>query len=244
MGNVFWLHTRKENPLGTAAEYNALDIAEVHTLPESLSFAEGACIGVPVATAHHAVLIDGPVAGRSVIAGGAGVVGNYAVQIAALDGAIVITTVSSAEKAAHAKAAGADYVIDYRTEDVAARVLEITGGEGGDRIVEVDLGANMAADAKIIKTDGVIAFYSSTSQREPVLPYYPLALKGVTLRLVQAYIMAPEKRRRVLDDIAAWLASGALSHTIARRYPLDQIAAAHEAVEQGSVMGKVVVETG
>lgn len=243
LGERVWLHTSKESPQGTAAEYIALNAAELHTLPEDLSFAVGACIGVPVVTAHHAVLIDGPVEGQTVlVAGGAGAVGHYAVQIAKLGGATVIATVSSAEKAAHAKEAGASHVINYRTEDLAARVLEVTGGAGVDRIVEVDLGANVTADAEIIKANGVIASYSSTSQREPVLPYYPLALKGVMLRLVQAYIMTPEKRRRMLDDIAAWLASDALIHTIGRRFGLDEIAAAHEAVEQGAVMGNVVIE--
>lgn len=243
LGERVWLHTSKENPLGTAAQYIAVDAADLHSLPESLSFAEGACIGVPVATAHHAVLIDGPVEGQTIlVAGGAGVVGSYAVQVAALGGATVIATVSSPEKAAHAKKAGATHVINYRTEDLAARVMAITKGAGVDRIVEVDLGANINADARIIKTGGVIASYSSTSVREPVLPYYPLALKGVTLHLVQAYVMAPEKRRRMLDDIADWLASGALSHTIGGRFGLAEIAAAHEAVEQGAVMGKVVVE--
>jgi NADPH:quinone reductase len=243
VGERVWVHTSKEDPLGTAAQYIALDAAELYPLPDGMDFAEGACIGVPVGTAHHVVLIDGPVDGQTIlVAGGAGVVGAYAVRIAALGGATVIATVSSPEKAAHAKKAGAAHTIDYKTEDVAARVMEITKGAGVDRIVEVDFGANIDTDAAIIKPDGVIASYSSTSVREPVLPYYPLAMKGVTIRLVQAYIMSIEKRYQMLDDIAAWLASGALSHTIGRRFSLDEIAAAHEAVEQGGFIGKVVVE--
>lgn len=245
IGKRVWVHFSKENPNGTAAEYIPAALADIHPLPANVSYAEGACVGVPVATAHHIVLVDGSVSGQTVlVAGGAGVVAHYAIQIAKLSGATVITTVSSPEKAAHAKAAGADHIINYREAEVASRIMEITEGAGVDRIVEVDLGANMALDAKVIKPNGVIASYSSTSNREPVLPYYAFALKGVTLHLVQAYVLTPEKRRRMFDDIAGWLAAGALQFTIGRQFKLHEIVDAHEAVEQGTVMGKVIVDLG
>ncbi len=243
IGKRVWVHISKENPNGTAAEYMPAALEDVHTLPADVSFVEGAGVGVPVATAHHIVLVDGPVRGQSIlIAGGAGVVAHYAIQIAKLSGATVITTVSSPEKAAHAKAAGADHIINYRETDVASRIMQITEGAGVDRIVEVDLGANMTLDAKVIKPNGVIASYSSTSDRAPVLPYYAFALKGVTLHLVQAYVLTPEKRQRMFDDIAGWLAAGALQFTVGRHFKLSEIAVAHEAVEQGTVMGKVIVD--
>lgn len=243
IGKRVWVHISKENPHGTAAEYMPAALADIHPLPDNISFIEGACVGVPVATAHHIVLVDGPVHGQTVlVAGGAGVVAHYAIQIAKLGGATVITTVSSPEKAAHAKAAGAHHIINYREVDVATRIMDITNGAGVDRIIEVDLGANMALDAKVIKPDGVVASYSSTSNREPVLPYYAFALKGVTLHLVQAYVLTPEKRRRMFDDITGWLAAGALQFTVGRHFKLTEIVAAHEAVEQGTVMGKVIID--
>ena len=234
---------RRHRCLGTAAEYIALTADFAQALPESASFAEGACIGAPAATAHMAVLRDGPVAGRTVlVAGGAGAVGHYAIQFAKLAGATVLTTVSSAAKAAHARAAGADQVINYQTEDVIERVRALTDGAGVDRIVEVDFGANVTIDAAIIKPGGVVASYSSTRVREPVLPYYPFAFKGVTLHMLQAFIMAPEALAAMIADIADRVVAGALTHTVAERFPLAETAAAHEALESGQVMGKVVVE--
>jgi NADPH:quinone reductase-like Zn-dependent oxidoreductase len=200
-------------------------------------------LGVPAGTAHNAVFSDGPVDGQTIlVSGGAGAVGHYAVQFAVWGGATVITTVSSAEKEAHARAAGAHQVIDYKTEDVVARIMDLTGKEGVDRVVEVDFGANLDIDVEIIKENGVIASYSSTAVPEPVLPYYPLAYKAVTVHFVQAYILKPAARRAAIDDITELLTQGTLINTIAARFPLGQIAAAHEAQESGRLIGNVIVE--
>jgi NADPH2:quinone reductase len=244
VGERVWVHKMKDQHKGTAAEYTAVPAEQAHPLPEHMTFAEGACIGVPVITAYQAVMCDGPVTGQAVlVAGGAGAVGHYAIQLAKLSDATVITTVSSDAKAAHAKAAGADYIINYRTEDVAARLLEITGRAGVDRIVEVDFGANLSIDVAIIKPAGVIASYSSTAVREPVLPYYPLAYKGVTIHLIQAYIMAAARREAMLHDVMRLLENGSLLHRVGARFPLSATAAAHEALESGRIIGNIVVET-
>ena len=230
---------------GTAAELCAVPADQAVRLPTGMSFEAGACLGVPACTAHFAVFADGRITGQTIlIPGAAGAVGHYAVQFAKWSGATVIATVSSREKAEHARAGGADHVIDYRREDVVGRVKEMTDGQGVDRIVEVDFGANLAADAELIKPNGVIASYSSTRIPEPVLPYYPLAFKGVTLRLVQGYLIPPQHRRQAIEDIAAMSVEGSLQHAVARRYPLSQIAAAHEASERGEVIGNIVVTIG
>jgi NADPH:quinone reductase len=110
-----------------------------------------------------------------------------------------------------------------------------------DRIVEVDFGANLEQDAALIKPNGVIASYSSTARPEPVFPYYPLAYKGVTLRLVQAYILPEPARALALADIGEGLRDGQLQHRIAGVFPLDETAAAHELQESGEAIGNVVV---
>ncbi|MBL8837769.1 MAG: NADPH:quinone reductase [Alphaproteobacteria bacterium] len=228
---------------GTAAELIAVPDEQAVPLPDPMSFAEGACLGVPAETAHRAVFADGSVEGQTIlVAGGAGAVAHYAIQFAKLGGARVIATVSSPAKAAHAQSAGADVLIDRRQEDVAARVLALTDGIGVDRIVEVDLGANLPIDAKIIRTNGVIASYSSTAVPEPAFPYYPLAFKGVTLRLVQGYNLPPAARRDAIAAIARHGGAGRLTHAIARRFPLAEIARAHEYLESGQAIGNVVVE--
>jgi NADPH2:quinone reductase len=228
---------------GTAAQYVAVPEANAIRLPETLSFAEGACLGVPAFTAYHATLADGPVSGQWVLVqGGAGAVGVVAVELARWSGAKVIATVSSAEKAQIARAAGADHVIDYRTEDVVARIKGITGGAGVERIVEVDFGANVAVDGAIIAENGTVASYSSTRVREPVLPYYAFGLKGVKLHFVQGMNMPRAIREAGAHTIVALAKRGMLKPHIARTFPLREIAAAHELVESGAAIGNVVVE--
>jgi NADPH2:quinone reductase len=228
--------------IGAAAELIALPAEQAVPLPEPLDFAAGACLGVPAQTAHRAVFADGAVAGQTVlVAGGAGAVAHYAIQFARLDGARVIATVSSPAKAAHAAAAGAE-TIDRKTEDVVARVMALTDGAGVDRIVEVDFGANIALDVPILKTNGTIASYSSTAVPEPTFPYYPLAFKGANLHLVQGYNLPPAARAAAIADITRWSGAGKLAHAIAARFPLREIARAHEFLESGRAIGNVVVE--
>lgn len=228
---------------GTAAQYVVVPQANAVRLPDALSFAEGACLGVPAFTAYHATLSDGPVSGQRVLVqGGAGAVGVVAVELARWSGAEVIATVSSADKAAIATAAGADHVIDYTREDVAARVMEITRNAGVDRIVEVDFGANVAVDGAVIAENGTVASYSSTRVREPVLPYYAFGLKGVRLHFVQGMNMRRDIREAGARTIVALLERGMLKPRIAKRFPLNDIAAGHECVESGHLIGNIVVE--
>lgn len=227
---------------GTAAEYCALPAAQAVPLPDGIGFAEGAGLPVPATTAHRAVFADGPVTGRAVlVAGGAGAVAQYAIGFARDDGArIVIATVSSEEKAACARAAGAHATVDYRREDVVARVTALAGGPV-DRIVEVDFGTNLPLDVDLIAPNGTIASYSSTRIPEPVLPYYGLQSKGVTVRFVQGFLLTPAMRAAAVARIDRMAAAGALRHPPIHRYPLARIAEAHAAAESGAV-GKVVVE--
>ncbi len=125
MGKRVWLYNGQRNGrwCGTAAQYIALSVDLVTELPSTVSFAEGATLGIPAMTAHRCVFVAGAVQGRTLlVTGGAGAVGHYAVQLAAWAGATVIATVSSAEKAERARAGGAAHTINYRHEDVAARV--------------------------------------------------------------------------------------------------------------------------
>ena len=228
---------------GTASAYVAVPQANAVRLPDAISFAEGACLGVPAFTAYHATLSDGPVSGQTVLVqGGAGAVGVVAVELARWSGAKVIATVSSPDKAAIARAAGADHTIDYTREDVAARVMAITGGAGVERIVEVDFGANVAVDGAVIAENGTVASYSSTRVREPVLPYYAFGLKGVRLHFVQGMNMPRDIREAGARTIVALLERGMLKPRVAQRFRLADIAAAHECVEAGQAIGNIVVE--
>jgi NADPH2:quinone reductase len=247
LGERVWLwNAAWERAFGTAAEYVALPAAQAAPLAEGTSFAEAACLGIPAMTAHRAVFADGPVTGQTVlVTGGAGAVGHYAVQMARLGGARrVLATVSSPAKAAHAEAGGAHYTIDYRREDAAARVKALTAGEGVDRIVEVDFAGNLDLALAILRPNGVIAAYASgpPGQGQPGFPFSPLLTRDATVRLVYAYRLTPEARRAALEDIGRWLREGALTHAVACTLPLADIAAAHERVESGALIGTAVVE--
>ena len=177
------------------------------------------------------------------VTGGAGVVGHYAIQLATWAGARVITTVSSGVKAAHARAAGADVVINYRNEDVAARIKAVCGGGGGvDRIVEVDFGKNLPVSTQVLNDNGVIACYASTSIPRPQYPYPEMLWRNPLVRLVFVYTMPDEAKRQAHADIACWLSEAQPVFAIAGRFPLSDVVAAHQAVEKGEKIGHVILD--
>jgi len=226
---------------GTAAEYACLPLPFVMPLPDNVSFETGACLGVPACTAHYAVFSDGEVAGKTILVqGGAGAVGELAVQFASAAGASVIATISSEAKAKVARSAGAEHVIDRHAVDVAATVRAIVP-HGVDRIIEVDFGANAAIDAAALKKGGTIASYSSPSAPMPSIPYYPLQFTAGTLRFVPIFLISETHRQRGLADINYALSLDLLRPTIAQVLDFSNIAAAHEMVESGGTIGNVVL---
>lgn len=243
LGQRVWIYNAQwERPFGTAAEFVTLPEALAVPLPEGVTFEEGACLGIPACTAHTAVLGAGPVEGATVLVqGGAGAVGFYAVQMAALSGATVIATVSSLQKAEIARSAGAVHTVDYRRDRVVDAVMDLTAGAGVDRIVEVDFGANAEVDAALLKRRGSVASYSSTSRPRAEFDYYGFGYKGATIRFIQVYLQMAEEPGAAVADLTRWMQAGALRHRIAHRFPLDRIAHAHERVEAGTDGGNVVV---
>jgi len=230
---------------GTAAQYVVLPAAQAVALPPAVPFDVGACLGIPALTALQATRVDGGVAGKSVlVTGGAGAVGHYAIQMAKLGGASpVLATVSNAEKAALARQAGADEVIDYRREDVAARVLELTGGAGVERVIEVDFAANVGSSLAALRADGDLVVYGS-GRPEIAVPFFPAIVKNLRVRFFIVYNLGAADRSAALDRLGAWLREGRLRHNVAARLPLASIAEAHELVESGRAAGNVVLEIG
>jgi NADPH2:quinone reductase len=229
---------------GTAAEGVVVGADWAIPLPEGLSFAEGASLGVPAFTAWLAVLSDGPVTGQTVlIHGGGGAVGRVCVELAAWNGATVIATAGAEHGRAVARAKGADLVLDRHADDVVGAVMEATGGRGAARIVDVDFAANQMRDAAALADHGTVAAYSSTSDKTPVLDYYAFAMKGAQLRFIQGSKLTPAQRDGAARTIAALVPRGFLRPDVARAVPFEDAAAAHEAVEAGAD-GNVVVTLG
>lgn len=244
VGKRVWLYNGQRNGrwMGTAAEYIALDVDLVTELPDHVSFAEGATLGIPGMTAHGCVFAAGSVQGKTLlVTGGAGAVGHYAVQLAAWAGAEVIATVSSEDKASRARAGGAAHVLNYRTENVAARVAEITRGVGVDHVVDVDLGGNLAAGLASVRENGSIAYYASNGGLEPKVSLRTLMGKNLTVRGFVLPSSPHADRKRAQVDIAAFIRTPGRVLSVAGGFPLFETAMAHVSVEAGGKVGTVVV---
>jgi NADPH2:quinone reductase len=242
LGQRVWLFNGQRNgrAFGTAAESISLAEWLVTPLPDNVSFADGATLGIPCMTAWCCLFGDGPVAGQTVlVTGGAGAVGHYAVQLAKWGGARVIATVSTKLKAEQARIAGADLVIDYRTEDVVARTLAFTGQRGVDRVVDVDFGGNIATTLKLMAVNSTIALYATNGNRSPVLPMRELMEKCIAVRALVLFALPPSLLAAAQADISRWLAG---IHNIAAQFALSETAQAHLAVEKGDKLGTVIVD--
>ncbi len=227
---------------GTAADYIVVPAAQAVRLSGAIGYDIGACLGIPALTAIQAVNLAriGPES-TVLIAGGAGSVAHYAIQLAKLRGARIITTISNDAKADHARAAGADETINYRTEDVGQRVKALTGGRGIDALIEVDLSANAKLYPAVLRPHSTVVVYG-TSASETALPGHWLMMNSITLRSFLVYELSDSDRANSINELNELLKRGRLIHAVARRLPFEAIAEAHEIVERGEVMGNVVVD--
>lgn len=243
IGQRVWVYQAQYGRrLGTAAEYVAIEARRAALLPDAASFEAGACIGIPVMTAHRAVFADGDVAGQTVlITGGAGRVGYYAIQWASQAGATVIATASNDKDRDACIKAGAQHVVNHREDDVAKAVLECTNGELIDRVVDVEFGSNLPISIEVLRIGGVIATYASVQEPEPKLPFFQMMYKDITIRMIIVYAMPESAKQHAIADIEEALENDSLDHRIAATFPLDEIAASNELVEQGSIRGAVVL---
>ncbi len=245
VGERVWIWNGQwKRPFGTCADYVALPSSLAVALPPHVSFEAGACLGIPAMTAQNAVSVAGAGKGMTLlVSGGAGGVGHYAIQFAKAKGAHVITTISSDDKAKLARGAGADHVIDYKTENVGERVREITGGRGVDAVVEMDLAANAKHIAAVLAPRGTVVVYG-TGAPEATIPSQTMLVNAMRLQFVFVYELTAEERAEAIADISHMLADKTLINNVALTLPLDQIVDAHEAVEHSRAMGNVVVRIG
>ena len=254
IGERVWLWEAAHKRDGTAQEYLTLPSRNAVPLPDHVSFDTGASLGVPALTAHRALTVadggperlgDGSLYGRTVlVAGGAGAVGNAAIQLARWAGATVISTVSGAEKAALATAAGARHVVNYRAQDAAAEIRRIAPS-GVDIVIEVAPAANAALDVQVAATDAVVAFYADDQETFSV-PARPSMIGNIRWQGMLLYTVSPAAKDHAIAAVSSALAEGALrageeAGLPFHRFPLVRTADAHTAVERG-VTGKVLID--
>jgi NADPH2:quinone reductase len=240
IGERVWVWNGQwKRAFGTAAEYIVLPAVQAVKLPDAVSFEEGACLGIPAMTAVHAVTLAQVAKDTTVlVSGGAGSVGQYVIQFAKLAGAHVLTTVSSDEKAAIAREAGADYCIDYKRENVGERVTEYTAKRGVDAVIEMDLAANAKLIPQVLRPKGSVIIYGTSG--DATLPSYFCLTQSIRLQFFLIYELDEAERIHALGVIDRALAGGMINRVAQPTYPLAEIAAAHEAVERGTI-GNVIV---
>ena len=242
IGERVWIWNGQwKRAFGTAAEFIALPAAQAVKLPDKVGFETGACLGIPAMTAIHAVALAGADKDTTfLVAGGAGSVGQYAIQFGKALGATVLATISSPEKAAAAREAGADQTIDYKREDVGERVMELTGKRGVDAVIEMDLAANAKLMPFVLRPKGSVIVYG-TGAAAASLPAFFCLTQSIRVQFFLVYELDTRERERAVSGIGRALEQGRLINRVAKpTYPLADTAAAHEAVERGTI-GNVIV---
>jgi NADPH:quinone reductase len=238
VGQRVWTWLAARGRWGTAAEWSVLPSRQAIALPDGASYELGACLGVPAMTAHRALFADGPVDGKNVlVAGGAGAVGHFAIELAKFSGARVVTTVSGPQKAKLAAQAGADLVVNYRDADAADQLRSFAPQM--DRIVELALGANLDLDLAVSGPQTHIVDYAAEPS-DPILPVRTCMTANVTLRFILLYGVPAAALDQAAADITRAMQATALTELPVTRFPLDQVVAAQQAVEAGTI-GKVLV---
>lgn len=244
LGERVWLYEAQYGRAnGTAAEYIVIPANQAVQLPENVSFEIGASLGIAAMTAHYCLFADGEIAGRKVlIQGGAGVVGEAAIQLAKWSRAWVAATIRNPEDEIRVRSKGADLVIDMSKQDVAEEIKKATNGQGVDRIIEVDLSSNLNIDLASIAKGGVISTYSAKNPKENLALSILNSMKdNIAFRFVYVYTMPEEFKKKAIEDINNCINEGKYNPTIGLTVPLDKIREVHEALEFHKVKGKVLV---
>jgi NADPH2:quinone reductase len=243
IGERVWVYEAyRGRPFGTAAQYVVVPAHHAVKLPDSVDFDTGAGLGVPALTAHRCLFADGGIQGKTILVhGGGGGVGNPAIQLAHWAGARVIATIGRPEQEAVAKAAGADVIVNRRTQNVVEAVRAANHGQGVDRVVDVDFGQNLETNMGLLKTGGVIASYFS-SPLAGSFPFIPLMVQCITVQCVLVYTMSQQAHQDAIGDTTACLEAGRYRTHVGARFLLDELAQAHEAQDSGSVIGKILID--
>jgi NADPH2:quinone reductase len=233
---------------GTLAEYVCAGAEWLYPTPARVSDQEAAAAALVGITAHLGLFrCAGLQAGETVfVNGGAGGVGSMVVQMARAVGARVITTVGSPEKAARCRSWGADLVLNYKTDDVPARVREFTGGQGVNVWYETQREPDFLRTVDLLTRRGRMVIIAGRQAR-PTFPVGPFYTRDLSLFGFAMFNATAEEQRRCAEDINRWLAEKRLHVAIGRTFPLSEAAAAHRFLEEntlhqaGTLTGKVMV---
>ncbi|MEM7290486.1 MAG: NADPH:quinone reductase [Pseudomonadota bacterium] len=243
IGTRVWIWNGQwQRQLGTAAEFIAVPQFQAVPLDSDVSFETAACFGIPGLTAAHVANLLESISAETVLVTGAGnAVGHIVTQMAVLMGRKVIGT-ASAEKQQSVEEAGAIATIDYRTEDVAARVVELTQGKGVDAIIDMDFySSSQLIGTDALKPKGTLLCYGSNDMGAIDVPFRELLFKSITLQFFLVYELDAAERRGAIDRLNHFMSSGQAQVRVSHVLAFDEIVKAHELVESGQANGNVVL---
>lgn len=227
---------------GTYAELAVCDEAQVHALPGGLSFAQGAGVNTPYATAYRALFHKArAVPGETVfIHGASGGVGVAAVQLARAHGLTVVGTGGTEEGRRLVSEQGAHYVLDHRAEGYLESLVELTGGRGPDVILEMLANVNLGRDLEAVGKGGRVVVIGSRGPVE-INPRAAMT-RDATIYGMTLFNTTPPELASIHAALGAGLAAGTLRPFVGRELPLAEAARAHEEVLQPGAYGKIVLK--
>jgi NADPH:quinone reductase len=240
--------TARERPHrgGHYADYIATPAEATFILPDNVDFDAAASLA-NYQVAYHIFndALQTRVGQTVLIYAAAGGMGNALIDLAKAAGLIVIGVVSSADKARFARELGADHVIDRKTEKVAARVSEITGGRGVDIIIDPVGGPSIPGNLELLGPCGTLVVYGGLGGKAPLDLQTTIRASKNSPALRQFSIHTwdhlPDERRAGMRTLIEMLAAGKLKPRIYAKVPLTQAARAHEMLEGGEVLGKLLL---
>jgi NADPH2:quinone reductase len=241
VGTRVWVYgAQSYRPFGTAAQYTVVPGDLAVALPDHLPDDLGASLGIPGITAHRTVFADGPVDGKLVLVNGVlGGVGSLAAQLARWGGATVIGTVRRGTDLDRIDPTVISHAVALDSDDPAAAIRS-HAPDGVDRIVEVALSDNADLDDAVAANGAVIAAYATRSDRTEI-PFWTLLFNNITLRLLGSDDFPTEAKRQAARDLTAAAAVGALTVDVGARFPLADIAQAHDRIDDGG-RGRVLID--
>jgi NADPH2:quinone reductase len=227
---------------GSYADYALIAEAQAVPIPQGLTFADAAALGMAFPAAYYGLVTRGAVqAGETVLVqGAAGGVGSASVQLAVALGARVIGTVKGAAEAELVRGLGAEATIDYQSEDVVARALELTGGKGPDLVHELVVSINLPADVRLLATGGRIVCTGQGPLPEASVPLGDAIAKDATLLFMNLNNAKRAGVAAIAREVAQMAAEGRVKPVIGEKLPLAEARRAHELLA-GEHLGKIVL---
>jgi len=226
---------------GTYADYALCDATQVHPLPDSVSFEEGAGVGVPYFTAQYALTVRAQAQrGETLLVHGAsGGVGVAAVQLARLLGLTIFGTAGSDAGRSLVQKQGAQHVLDHQAPDYLDELMKRTEGRGVDVILEMLANVNLGKDLKVLAKRGRVVVIGSRGTVD-IDPRDAMS-RNATILGMSSFNATPEEYRACHAAIGAGLKQGMLRPVVGKTFPLTDAAGAQEAVMAPGAFGKIIL---